>query len=65
LAASSFVVVPALRFFRREISSAKVKVFVGWLSDPIFSEALLLDFFDLRGDLFDAKVVGVDRRCFA
>jgi hypothetical protein len=39
------------------MSGAKVIVFVGWLSDPIFAEALLLGFFELRGDLFDAKVV--------
>jgi hypothetical protein len=27
-------------------------------SDPAVSEALLLGFFELRGDLFDPKVVG-------
>jgi hypothetical protein len=32
---------------------------------PHALEALLLGFFELRGDLFDAKVVGVGRRCCA
>jgi hypothetical protein len=27
--------------------------------------ALLLSIFELRGGLFDAKVVGVGRRCYA
>jgi hypothetical protein len=33
--------------------------------EPVVGEALLLGFFELRGDVLDAKVVGVGRRCFA
>ena len=31
--------------------------------DPVVGEPLLLGFFELRGDLFDAEVVGVDGPC--
>jgi hypothetical protein len=32
---------------------------------PVVGEALLLGFFELRGDLFNAEVVGVGLGCYA
>jgi hypothetical protein len=42
---------------RRRAQSVGVGVLL--LFDPVVGEALLLGFFELRGDAFDAKVVGV------
>jgi hypothetical protein len=42
---------------RRRVPSVGAGVLL--LFDPVVGEALLLGFFELRGDAFDAKVVGV------
>jgi hypothetical protein len=42
---------------RRRVPSVGTGVLL--LFDPVVGEALLLGFFELRGDAFDAKVVGV------
>ena len=42
---------------RRQVPSVGVGVLL--LFDPVVGEALLLGFFELRGDALDAKVVGV------